>query len=145
VDTPKASPALILVVDDDVRTARLLVKMLEEDGFKVELATDGALAIGRLARSPIPDILVTDVRMPHADGMTVAQFARSRRPNLPVFVVTGYPHLATKLNQCLEPRPVVHTKPLDYAALSDELRCSVGAGAPPPVSERSPPPPKASK
>jgi CheY-like chemotaxis protein len=126
----KANRALILVVDDDVRTARLLVRMLEEDGFQVELATDGALAIGRLARHPMPDVLVTDLRMPYADGMTVAQFARSRRPSLPVFMVTGYPHLVAKLEQNLEPRPVVHTKPLDYAALSDELRSSMEAGTP---------------
>jgi len=129
VDSPKADPALILVVDDDVRTARLLVRMLEDDGFLAELATDGAAAIGRLARLPIPDVLVTDLRMPYADGMAVAQFARSRCPSLPVFVVTGYPDLVAKLEASLEPRAVVHTKPLDYAALSDELRSTVEAAA----------------
>jgi CheY-like chemotaxis protein len=137
MDIAKADPALILVVDDDVRTARLLVRMLEDDGYQVELATDGAAAIGRLARSPIPDILVTDLRLPHADGMAVAQFARSRRPSLPVFVVTGYPDLVAKLEQTLEPRAVVHTKPVDYMALTDDLRGSVerrGRGSAPPSS-----------
>lgn len=124
---------MILIVDDDVRTARLLVRMLEDDGYQVELAIDGAAAIGRLARSPVPDVLVTDLRLPHADGMAVAQFARSRRPNLPVFVVTGYPDLVAKLERTLEPRAVVYTKPLDYALLSDDLRGSVEPRDPTPA------------
>jgi DNA-binding NtrC family response regulator len=123
MDAMMVDPALILVVDDDVRTARLLVRMLRDDGFEVELATDGATAIGRLGRQPMPDVLVTDLRMPHADGMAVARYARSRRPNLPVFVVTGYPHLvAPGGSLSIEPPPVVHAKPIDYARLSSDLR-----------------------
>ena len=37
-----------------------------------------AAAIARLACNPLPHAIVTDFRMPHADGMAVAQFARSR-------------------------------------------------------------------
>lgn len=118
---------LILLVDDDVRSARLLERLLEEDGFRVELATDGALAIARLARHPIPDILVTDFRMPHADGIAVARYARSLRPALPLFLLTGYPELVARLGRGLEPAAVVHTKPVDYMALSAELRASVDA------------------
>ncbi|WP_437765460.1 response regulator [Sorangium sp. So ce281] len=118
---------LILLVDDDVQTARLLERLLEEDGFRVELATNGALAIARLARSPIPDILVTDFRMPHADGIAVARYARSLRPDLPLFFFTGYPDLVARLGRGLDPAAVVHTKPIDYIALSDELRATVDA------------------
>jgi len=81
----------ILVVDDDARTARMLVRMLCEDGYEAELAVDSAGAIGRLGRSPLPDALVTDLKLPHGDGIAVAQYARSRRPRLPVFVITGHP------------------------------------------------------
>ncbi|WP_437574513.1 response regulator [Sorangium sp. So ce887] len=118
---------LILLVDDDIRTARLLARLLEDDGFRVELATDGAFAIARLARTPVPDILVTDFRMPHADGIAVARFARSLRPDLPLFVLTGYPELVARLGRGLVPEAVVHTKPVDYTALSAELRSSVEA------------------
>src|SRR5262245_11232922 len=78
VDAPRTNPALVLVAEDDVRTGRVLARMLEDDGFDVELANDGAAAIGRLAREPVPDVLVTDLRMPHADGNAVARYARSR-------------------------------------------------------------------
>jgi len=145
MDALKAEPALILVVDDDVRTARLLVRMLRDDGFEVELATDGASAIGRLARQPTPDVLVTDIRMPHADGVAVAKYARSRRPGLPVVVVTGYPEMvAPGANQSLVPPAIVHTKPVDYGSLRDELRRCIGsrplAPRPTPVSWRRPAP-----
>ncbi|XXX73789.1 response regulator [Sorangium sp. So ce134] len=118
---------LILLVDDDIRTARLLARLLEDDGFRVELATDGALALARLARTPVPDVLVTDFRMPHADGLAVARFARSLRPDLPLFLLTGYTELVARFGRGLEPAAVVHTKPVDYAALSAELRASVEA------------------
>ena len=113
-------PALILVVDDDVRSARVLARMLREDGFDVEIANDGAAAIGRLARAPLPDVLVTDLRLPHADGLAVARYGRSRWVGLPVIVVTGYPNGIARAD--LDPSAAVLTKPLDYPALSEELR-----------------------
>jgi two-component system response regulator MprA len=120
-----AAHALILVVDDDVRTTRLLVRMLREDGFDVELAVDGAAAIGRLARSPIPDVLVTDIQLPYADGVAVVRYARSRRPDLPVLVVTGYPERVPRSPGELDPAPTVLGKPIDYGRLSDEIRRAV--------------------
>jgi two-component system response regulator MprA len=132
MDQPTSS-ALVLVVDDDIRTARLLVKMLREDGFDVELANDGATAIGRLARSPTPDVLVTDLRMPYADGHAVARYGRSRRPGLPVFVVTGYPEQIGETGTKMQPPAVVLSKPLDYSQLVAGMRQAI-ADAPPPVS-----------
>jgi CheY-like chemotaxis protein len=110
-------PALILVVDDDARTARTLANMLREDGYHVDVAIDGAAAIARLARAPMPSVLVTDLRLPNADGVAVSVFARSRDAGIPIIVVTGYPHLAQKLS----PEPIVLTKPIVYDDLSAAL------------------------
>jgi two-component system response regulator MprA len=115
-----APRALLLLVDDDVRSARRLAQMLREDGFDVDVASDGATAIARLTRSPIPAVLITDLRMPNADGGAVSKYARSRRSDMPIIVVTGYPQLAAPLD-ALEPRPVVFTKPLIYADLQAAL------------------------
>jgi CheY-like chemotaxis protein len=112
---------LILVVDDDTRTARQLAQLLREDGYAVEVAGDGAAAVGRLSRLPLPDVLITDMQLPHVDGGAVARYARVGRPNISVFFVTGYPHLvATKLGGP-GADAVVFTKPLDYDALRTEL------------------------
>lgn len=115
----------MLVVDDDVRTARLLVRMLRDDGFETELAVDGAAAIARLNRLPHPDALVTDFRLPHVDGVTVAKFARSVEPRMAVFVVTSYAELVGDSNTVV-PDAVMFPKPLDYASLAARIREAVG-------------------
>jgi len=124
VDIAATTTTSILLVDDDVRTARLLVRMLEQDGFDVELASDGAGAIARLSRLPVPDVLVTDLRMPYADGLAVARYARSRSPSLPVFVVTGYPELVDRALDGAAPVSV-HPKPLDYERLTGAIRAAL--------------------
>lgn len=104
---------LVLVVDDDARTARRLATMLREDGFDAEVAIDGALAIGRLSRSPMPDALVTDLQISHADGSSVVQYARSKQPELPVIVVTGHPQLAHGIDDMSPSIPIL-PKPVSY-------------------------------
>lgn len=112
--------ARLLLVEDEVQTARLLAKMLREDGFEVEVAFNGADAIGKLTRDLLPDAIVTDLRMPLVDGLAVARYARARRPGILVVFVTGYPQLAESGR--LDPAPTVHTKPVDYRELSRCLR-----------------------
>jgi CheY-like chemotaxis protein len=130
-----AKPPSILLVDDDVRAARLLVRLLEGDGFEVELATDGAAAIARLTRLPGPDLLVTDLRLPYADGLAIARYARSRNARLPVFVVTGYPEFVDEALDGAAPVGV-YAKPLDYEQLRRDLRCAAGV----PLTARPPAP-----
>lgn len=123
---PDSRRSLILVVDDDLRTTRILVRMLREDGFDVDHATHGAAAIGRLTRGPLPDAILTDYRMPYADGFTVARFGRFQRPSLPIMMMTGYPEQMARADRAMDPPPVILTKPIEYAVLRAELRRLVG-------------------
>ena len=118
---------LVLVVDDDTRSARRLAQLLREDGYAVEVAGDRAAAVGRLSRLPLPDILITDMQLRHVDGGAVARYARVGRPNISVFFVTGYPQLAPAKLGGPGADAVVFTKPLDYEALRAELdrQCTV--------------------
>jgi two-component system response regulator MprA len=120
----------ILLVEDDARSAGVLARMLREDGFDVDLVADGPAAIERLTRGPLPDVLVTDLWLPGADGFSVARYARSQSGGLPIILVTGYPNLSPDASGPLDPRPVVLAKPLDYAALNEEIRRAL-AGAEP--------------
>ena len=113
---------LVLLVDDDVPTARVLARLLEDDGYEVDVAADGGAAIRRLMRDPIPDAIITDMTMPGADGIAVTRYARSRRAGVPVFVVTGSPFLVTRAAQSIDPPPIVVTKPLHYDTFSEQLR-----------------------
>lgn len=107
---------LVLVADDDRRSARLLARMLRDDGFEVELAFDGATAVGRLSRDPVPSVLVTDLRMPHVGGTAVARYALSRAPEMRIIFVTSYPELLSK-----DVRGLLHRKPIDYVCLRRQL------------------------
>jgi DNA-binding NtrC family response regulator len=115
-----AQSYLVLLVDEDLRTSRRMADMLREDGLSVEIAADGAAAVARLSREPMPDALVTELTTAYADGAALGRFARWLRPGMPVLVVTGYPHLfdATFFGV---PPPILFTKPVDYAALRDVL------------------------
>jgi two-component system response regulator MprA len=129
---------VVLLVDDDLRTARRLAEMLREDGLMVEVARDGAAAIARFTHSPVPDALVTELTTAHADAASVSRFARTQRPNLPVLVVTGYPNLF-QAEAFGDPAALLFTKPVDYSKLKDALLRALPtfANDPAPVPENN--------
>jgi CheY-like chemotaxis protein len=125
---------LVFLVDDDIKSARLLARMLREDGYEVELAFDGASALSRLTRDPMPALLVVDVRMPHADGVAVARYGLSRDPALPVIFVTSYPELIDVKAFPFGSRLVVHGKPVDYRRLRAQIAEGLCLTTPPPAA-----------
>ena len=66
----------ILVVDDDRQILRLLRAYLEQGGYRVLVAADGAEAL-RMLRSERPDLMVLDLMMPDVDGWEVTRIVRS--------------------------------------------------------------------
>ncbi len=116
---------LVLVVDDDARSAGLVARLLRADGYDAEVTIDGAAALARLTRDPMPHAVVTDFQLPHADGLAIARYARSRRASVAIVVVTGYPAaLASAVHPVDEPVHVL-TKPLDYPALLTRLAAAL--------------------
>ena len=96
--TPAASPrpaaqpgarARILVVDDEATIRELLAKTLALADYDVDLAPDGRTALDRMRLIPY-DLLITDLRMPGVDGLTVIREARRLKADIPVIIVTGY-------------------------------------------------------
>ena len=124
---PPLRASRLLVIDDDARTAKRFARMLEEDGFTVEVFADGAQAIARLALSPSPDAIVTDLVMPHASGIAVLGEARRLCGNIPVIFVTGHPELLRRGDVPFDAAPIVFTKPISYADVSDALRELLGS------------------
>ena len=79
----------VLVVDDEASIRDLLAKTLALAEYDVDLAPDGRTALERLRITPY-DLLITDLRMPGVDGLTVIREARRLRTDIPVIIVTGY-------------------------------------------------------
>lgn len=87
---PQAPPRpRILVVDDEASIRELLLKTLALAEYDVDLAPDGRTALDRLKIIPY-DLLITDLKMPGVDGLTVIREARRFRPDLPVIIITGF-------------------------------------------------------
>jgi two-component system response regulator MprA len=111
---PRAS---VLVIDDDARSASLLARMLRSDGYEAEVTNDGALAIARLTRDPLPDVVITELHLPHVDGLAIARYARSRCAGTVIMFLTAYPHALVGTTRSADEPLVLLTKPLDYAEL----------------------------
>ncbi len=80
----------LLVVDDEPAVVELLVEVLHAAGFDVDTAADGTRAREKLERASY-DAVLTDVRMPHYDGMALYEEICTRRPELRerVIFITG--------------------------------------------------------
>ena len=82
-------PPKMLIADDDPAIVRLLSDRCASVGFEVETATNGIQALIKANRSH-PDILIIDVNMPEADGLSVcARLLDPSKKPLDVIVVTG--------------------------------------------------------
>ena len=80
----------ILVVDDESTLAEVLQEMLSIDGHQVEIAANGAIALGKL-REQTYDLIVSDLRMPSLDGPGLYQKLEQHYPELcrRVIFITG--------------------------------------------------------
>ena len=84
----KKEQARILVAEDDPSMRELVARILGESGHEVTTAEDGIAAIARLSQ-PF-DLVITDMRMPGADGSQVLAKSRERWPTTPVVVLTAF-------------------------------------------------------
>jgi CheY-like chemotaxis protein len=83
-----AQPRLVLIVDDDQPVRELEVTILDDAGYEVQDAADGAAAIERLdARRP--DLVLLDLVMPGVDGWGVLEHIHGMASPPPVVVISG--------------------------------------------------------
>jgi signal transduction histidine kinase/DNA-binding response OmpR family regulator len=85
--------AVILVVDDDPLIAMSTVDMLEDLGHTVIEANSAKQALAVVDGGLALDLLMTDQAMPGMTGVELAEIVRSKRPNLPILLATGYADL----------------------------------------------------
>lgn len=85
----------VLLVDDDRKILLSLKEGLEHfsEEFRVVTASDGASALERMGRLPV-SVLVSDIRMPGMDGLTLLSRCAEAYPEIPVILMTAYPHPA---------------------------------------------------
>ncbi|HEU4437001.1 MAG TPA: response regulator, partial [candidate division Zixibacteria bacterium] len=86
----------ILIVDDEERICQSLTALLNREGYTIESVTDGEAAVSKIDITPY-DVILSDIKMPKADGMTVLKKARAKDPEALVVLMTGYASLESAM------------------------------------------------
>jgi two-component system, cell cycle sensor histidine kinase and response regulator CckA len=82
--------ARILIVDDEPSILNFIDQAMRIAGHKTLTASSGHAALELCASKGVPDLLLTDYKMPGMDGDTLAAQLRQREPDLKVLYLTGY-------------------------------------------------------
>ena len=119
-ETPRET---ILVVEDEVNLRRLTRQFLENQGYTVVEAADGAAAVQIcVAHQGIIHLLLTDVIMPGMNGRELAQRVSEIRPNMKVLYMSGYTENAIGHNGTLDAGITLLQKPFTLHALKAKVR-----------------------
>ena len=79
----------LLVVDDEQSIREMFKILLEEDGYEVDLVSDGKEAISKIESQPY-DLVITDLMMPEVGGMEVLKRSKEISPNTLLIMMTAY-------------------------------------------------------
>ncbi|WP_306395786.1 hybrid sensor histidine kinase/response regulator [Telluria beijingensis] len=124
---PAGQGETILVVDDEPSVRMLVVDLLEDLGYTVLEAEDGASGLRLLQSGARIDLLISDVGLPGMmNGRQMADAARVRRPGLKVLFITGYAENALLDHGQLAQGMSVLTKPFSVDTMAQRVSALVG-------------------
>jgi len=106
----------LLVVDDEASARSGLSKLLTQEGYAVETAADGLLALESIAEST-PALIITDLKMPNLDGMGLLAKLREQGLDIPAIVTTAFGEVSVAVQAMRAGAEDYLTKPIDFDAL----------------------------
>ncbi|MCU0287167.1 MAG: response regulator, partial [Acidobacteria bacterium] len=110
----------VLVVDDEVIVQQFVTKLLTDEGYEVEVASDGADALMSIGRKNF-DLILLDVAMPTLDGIKLMEIMKVKGIIPPVIVISGMDRESLK-DSGLEANTHFMQKPLEARLLLDKIR-----------------------
>ena len=78
----------LLIIDDEPLSRELLQSSLSEQGYEVRIAKDGFAALAQM-QGALPDLIVTDLKMPNMSGFEFLSITRRRFPQIPTIAISG--------------------------------------------------------
>jgi two-component system response regulator AtoC len=90
----------VLVVEDEAYVRDSLVEILRSRGFEAGPASSVSEALEHLGRAPV-DVVLSDLRMPGADGLELVRRMQVTAPDVPVVILTGHGNVASAV-ECLK-------------------------------------------
>jgi two-component system response regulator MprA len=118
----------VLVVDDDTRIAAALRRALIYEGYQVDVAPDGQIALNR-ARERMPDLAILDVMLPGIDGIEVCRRLRAEG-DLPILMLTARDGTADRVRGLDSGADDYLVKPFAYEELLARVRALLRRRAP---------------
>jgi two-component system response regulator HydG len=106
----------ILIVDDDPYFLRVLSRILSGENFQVRTA-EGALEASRILQEVSFDLVISDLRLPDGDGLSLLQEIRAAGSDVPVVILTAY----GEVDSYLEAMNAGATEYLNKPVKSEEL------------------------
>jgi diguanylate cyclase (GGDEF)-like protein len=114
----------ILVVDDDPVVRELIADAIAEAGFEVDVCGDGVEALGKNAAKAY-DLIVTDMRLPGLDGLSLIRNLKASKSETDVIVITGYGSIDNAV-QCMKAGALEYLiKPLSVDQIQMAVRKAV--------------------
>ncbi len=113
--------ARILVVDDDPGLLRLLTIRLRAESYDVEAVESAAQALAAASRFR-PDLVITDLRMDHMDGIGLLKELQNRWPGLKVIILTAHGTIPDAVQATQMGAFGFLTKPVDKQELLDQVQ-----------------------
>ncbi|MBP7776035.1 MAG: sigma-54-dependent Fis family transcriptional regulator [Acidobacteria bacterium] len=111
----------ILVVDDERSLREMLSIVLGREGYEVSTAEDVTSAIEQIRRGPLPDLLISDLRMPDGSGVDVLRALKERSPNSVGLLLTAFASADTAVEAMRLGAVDYLTKPFDVADLKQRV------------------------
>ena len=107
----------VMVVDDSAEMARTIADGLADRNYEAVPVSSGREALDRLAAERF-DALITDLRMPHVDGLEILAASRRLRPDRPVIVMTAFSAVDTAVESIRQGAYHYLTKPFKQDELA---------------------------
>jgi CheY-like chemotaxis protein len=123
----------ILVVDDEPDVAEMFRQRFRREArqgtYVLHFAASGEEALDKLADGVRPELIVilSDINMPGMDGLSLLREIKTRRPELPVMMVTAYGDDERRRQATEAGAMQFLSKPVDFDLLKEELRRLPGA------------------
>ncbi|NRR29521.1 sigma 54-interacting transcriptional regulator [Oxalobacteraceae bacterium] len=124
-----ASKGHLLLVDDDVDLLRLLSMRLTANGYRVSTVGSAEAALARLSIE-LPQLVISDIRLPDKDGMALFQQIRSQYPALPVILLTAHGTIPDAVEATTLGAYAYLTKPFDAKILLERIAQALSLSAP---------------
>jgi DNA-binding NtrC family response regulator len=115
------SDGRILIADDEAAIRDGLAEVLHDEGYDAVTAADGTEALGAIDCESF-DVVVTDLRMPGADGLAVLRHAREVAPQTLVVLVTAYASVETAVEALREGAHDYVLKPVLFEDIAAKIR-----------------------